>query len=122
MHLDRARPERGHRAERERKLLLKLADETGQGSDNVVKYRCREAIGTTFVLGMELCECSLHQLVTERGMRATVQQQHRIVKELCEGVAFLHHVCVLVYQVADTRDQVSGTRYHAASIFCSQEP
>lgn len=79
-----------HRAEREQALLLKLAEESGVGSDNVIKYRCREDTATHVILGMELCACSLHQLVSERKERATRCQQQRVVRELCEGVAFLH--------------------------------
>jgi hypothetical protein len=30
-----------YRTDREQTLLLKVADESGSGSDNVVKYRCR---------------------------------------------------------------------------------
>ena len=79
-----------HRACREQALLLKLADEAGVGSHNVIKYRCRVDTPSTVILGMELCECSLHQLVTEQRLRPTPQQQARISMELCEGVAFLH--------------------------------
>ena len=49
-----------HRACREQELLLKLADEAGAGSSNVIKYRCRVDTADTVMLGMELCECSLH--------------------------------------------------------------
>ena len=79
-----------HRACREQELLLKLADEAGVGSSNVIKYRCRVDTVDTVMLGIELCECSLHQLVTEWRLRPTPQQQARISRELCEGVAFLH--------------------------------
>jgi serine/threonine protein kinase len=79
-----------HRACREQELLLKLADETGVGSSNVITYRWRVDTVDTVMLGIELCECSLHQLITERRLRPTPQQQARISRELCEGVAFLH--------------------------------
>lgn len=63
----------------------------------MIKYRCREADvdGVRLLLGMELCECSLHQLVSERGLRPTAQQQQRVVKQLCEGVAFLHRHSII---------------------------
>ena len=76
-------------------LLLKLADEAGAGSCNVIKYRCRVDTVDTVMLGMELCECSLHQLVTERRLHPTPQQQARISRELCEGVAFLHNHSII---------------------------
>ena len=79
-----------HRTDREQMLLLKLADESGVGSDNVIKYRCREGDGDYLMLGMELCECSLHQLITEKKLTPTLKQQQRVVRELCEGVSFLH--------------------------------
>jgi hypothetical protein len=79
-----------HRACREQELLLKLADEAGSGSSNVIKYRCRVDTVDTVMIGMELCECSLHQLISERRLLPTPQQQARISRELCEGVAFLH--------------------------------
>jgi len=79
-----------HRCSREQTLLLKLAEESGVGSDNVVKYRCREDTADEMMLGIEMCECSLHQLVTERKLIPTLQQQQRVVRELCEGTAFLH--------------------------------
>ena len=87
--VDNARvPQR--RSEREQALLLRLADECGVGSDNVIKYRCKANLGSHFILGMELCECSLHQLITDLHATPTVQQQQRVVKELCQGVSFLH--------------------------------
>jgi serine/threonine protein kinase len=81
-----------YRTDREQKLLLKLADESGVGSDNVIKYRCRvdDEDGRRLMLGMELCECSLHQLVTGRQLRPTLEQQCRVVRELCEALVFLH--------------------------------
>jgi hypothetical protein len=84
-----------HRACREQELLLKLADEAGVGSNNVIKYRCRVDTVDTVMIGMELCECSLHQLITERRLRPTPKQQARISRELCEGVTFLHEHSII---------------------------
>jgi hypothetical protein len=39
------------------------------------------------MLGMELCECSLHELVSVRHLSPTRAQQRRIVTELCKGVS-----------------------------------
>ena len=86
-----------HRMNREQALLLKLAEVDGVGSTNVIKWRCREDTKTQVLLGMELCECSLHQLITERksGHAPTAKQQQRIVRELCEGVMFLHEHSII---------------------------
>jgi hypothetical protein len=47
------------------------------------------------MLGMELCQCSLHQLITDQKLRPTSKQQARISRELCEGVAFLHNHSII---------------------------
>ena len=62
------------------------------------------------MLGMELCECSLHQLVTDRKLRPTPQQQHRVVRELCQALSFLHSHQI---GIANLNTQIT-TGYHNA--------
>jgi serine/threonine protein kinase len=72
------------------------------------------------LLGMELCECSLHQVVSERKLQVPLLQQLRIVRELSEAVDFIHRrggvlhrdirpKNVLFSQVAQGRPDFEGT-------------
>jgi serine/threonine protein kinase len=81
-----------HRARREMKLLQNLAESIGRGRDHVIQYRCIEVDenGGRILLGMELCACSLHDVVSVQQQRVPLAQQLRIVRELSEAVAFLH--------------------------------
>jgi serine/threonine protein kinase len=79
-----------HRARREMQLLQELAEGTGCGRDHVIQYRCLEAEEGKMLLGMELCECSLHDVISVQQQQIPSQQQIRIVRELSEAVAFLH--------------------------------
>jgi serine/threonine protein kinase len=42
------------------------------------------------LLGMEVCECSLHDIVVRQHQRIPYTHQVRIARELSEAVAFLH--------------------------------
>jgi serine/threonine protein kinase/ankyrin repeat protein len=79
-----------HRARREMKLLQDLAESTGRGRDHVIQYRCIEQTDNKVLLGMELCECSLHDVVSVWQQQIPLEQQLRVVRELSEAVAFLH--------------------------------
>jgi hypothetical protein len=82
-----------HRARREMELLQNLAESTGRGRDHVIQYRCIEEEGGEtgrVLLGMELCACSLHDVVSVQRQRVPLSQQLRIVRELSQAVAFLH--------------------------------
>jgi tRNA A-37 threonylcarbamoyl transferase component Bud32 len=79
-----------HRARREMQLLQRLAESTGRGRDHVIAYRCIEEREDVVLLGMELCECSLHDVISVQQQRVPRAHQIRIVKELSEAVAFLH--------------------------------
>jgi serine/threonine protein kinase len=79
-----------HRARREMKLLQDLAESTGRGRDHVIQYRCMEEMENKVLLCMELCECSLHDVISVQQQRVPLVQQLRIVRELSEAVAFLH--------------------------------
>ena len=79
-----------HRARREMQLLQELAEGTGRGRDHVIQYRCLEEAEGKMLLGMELCECSLHDVISVQQQQIPSQQQIRIVRELSEAVAFLH--------------------------------
>jgi hypothetical protein len=62
----------------------------GRGRDHVIQYRCLEEAEGKMLLGMELCECSLHDVISEQNQQIPLEQQIRIVRELSEAVAFLH--------------------------------
>jgi serine/threonine protein kinase len=79
-----------HRARREMLLLQELAESTGRGRDFVIQYRCIEHTPGKLLLGMELCECSLHDVISERKEQVPLKQQVRIVSELSMAVGFLH--------------------------------
>jgi TPR repeat protein len=79
-----------HRAKREMKLLQDLAESEGRGRQHVIQYRCIEEREDEVLLGMELCECSLHDVISVWGQRIPLEHQLRIVRQLCEAVAFLH--------------------------------
>jgi serine/threonine protein kinase len=79
-----------HRARREMQLLQELAEGTGRGRDHVIQYRCLEEAEGKMLLGMELCECSLHDVISVQHHQIPLAQQIRIVRELSEAVAFLH--------------------------------
>jgi TPR repeat protein len=79
-----------HRARREMQLLQELAEGTGRGRDHVIQYRCLEEEEGKMLLGMELCECSLHDVISVHHQQIPLEQQIRIVRELSEAVAFLH--------------------------------
>jgi TPR repeat protein/serine/threonine protein kinase len=82
-----------YRARREMTLLQNLAEGTGRGRDHVIQYRCIEEEGGKtgrVLLGMELCECSLHDVISVQQQQVPLVQQLRIVRELSEAVAFLH--------------------------------
>jgi serine/threonine protein kinase len=67
-----------------------LAESTGRGRDNVISYRCIEERENEVLLGMELCECSLYDVITAQRHRIPFHHQLRIARELSEAVAFLH--------------------------------
>jgi serine/threonine protein kinase len=79
-----------HRARREMQLLQDLAESTGRGRDHVIQYRCIEEAVDKVLLGMELCECSLHDVVSVHQQRVPREHQIRITRELSEAVGFLH--------------------------------
>jgi TPR repeat protein/serine/threonine protein kinase len=82
-----------YRARREMTLLQNLAEGMGRGRDHVIQYRCIEEEGGKtgrVLLGMELCECSLHDVITVQQQQVPLVQQLRIARELSEAVAFLH--------------------------------
>jgi hypothetical protein len=50
-------------AAKETQVLQRLAAVAGTGSDNVIKYRCVEGTPGRVFIGMELCLCSLFDVV-----------------------------------------------------------
>jgi serine/threonine protein kinase len=79
-----------HRAKREMKMLQDLAESEGRGRLHVIQYRCIEEREDEVLLGMELCECSLHHVISVQQQRIPLEHQVRIIAELSEAVAFLH--------------------------------
>jgi TPR repeat protein len=79
-----------HRARREMQLLQGLAESTGRGRDHVIQYRCIEEAEDKVLLAMELCECSLHDVISMQKRQIPFEHQIRIVRELSEAVDFLH--------------------------------
>jgi serine/threonine-protein kinase/endoribonuclease IRE1 len=91
-------------AEKERQLLLRLAAAAGAGSDNVIKYRCVEEDPERVFIGMELCVCSLHDVISRPaaavaaaaasgGMLPRIDSQAKrmcVARELMAGTVFLH--------------------------------
>jgi serine/threonine protein kinase len=70
--------------------LQTLAENTGRGRDHVIQYRCIEEADAKILLAMELCECSLHDVITVQQQRIPFDHQIRIARELSEAVGFLH--------------------------------
>jgi serine/threonine protein kinase len=81
---------RRKRALREMQLLQSLSESTGLGRAGVIEYRCIEQTEDRMFLGMELCECSLHDIVQVQKVQIPFAHQIRILRELCHAVAFLH--------------------------------
>ena len=96
-------PEKRGSADKEVQLLLRLAAVAGAGSDNVIKYRCVEEDLERVFIGMELCLCSLFDVVQRPAAAVAAAaacgglprigsqaERMRVVRELLSGTAFLH--------------------------------
>jgi serine/threonine-protein kinase/endoribonuclease IRE1 len=90
-------------ADKEKQLLQRLAAVAGTGSDNVIKYRCVEDNPDRVFMGMELCLCSLFDVIgrpasalagaeSSGGLPriGSEQERMRVMQQLLSGTAFLH--------------------------------
>ena len=64
---------------------------------------------------MELCCCSLHEVVTSRERKIPAAHQTRIVRELCEGVGYLHRHGIVHRDLRPKNILFKATHLHSAT-------